>query len=59
MSEPHDPTPSERELAHMGDVDTHKWGPTEPDETAVLDRHYPYDESTGLYHFQIGDGPRA
>jgi len=58
MSEPHDPTPSERELAHMGDVDTHEWGPTEPDEMAVLDRLYPYDEG-GLFHFQIGDGPRA
>ena len=55
MSQPHDPTPSERELAHMGDVDTHEWLPTEPDEMAVLRKRFPYDESTGLFSFQVGD----
>jgi hypothetical protein len=42
----------------MGNVDTHEWGPTEPDELAVLGARFPYDESTGLYHFQMGD-PRG
>lgn len=58
MSQPHEPTPGERELSHMGDVDTHEWGPTEPDEMAVLGKLYAYDESTGLFHFQVGD-PRG
>ena len=58
MSRTPEPAPSERELAQMGNVDTHEWGPTEPDELAVLGARFPYDESTGLFHFQMGD-PRG
>jgi hypothetical protein len=55
MNQPHDPTPTERELSHMGDVDTHEWLPTEPDELAVLNRLFAYDVHTGTFHFQMGD----
>ena len=40
---------------HMDDVDRHEWGPTEPDEMAVLSRLYAYDAVSGTFGFLIGD----
>lgn len=56
------PTPEQEPTAdgraqspHMDNVDRHEWGPTEPDEMAVLGKLYAYDEPSGLFSYQIGD----
>lgn len=38
----------------MPSVDVRAWGPTEPDETAVLDRFYLYDRQSGTFAFRAG-----
>jgi hypothetical protein len=48
----HDAT---QEASLMDGVDRHPWGPTEPDELAVLDRLYGYDVRTGTYTSHVGD----
>lgn len=45
-------TPSELDL--MSGVDTVEWGPTEPDEIAVLDRFFFGDVESGTYSFRVG-----
>ena len=51
-----EPTPDSRpQIDHMDKVDRKDWGPTEIDEEAILGKLFPYDESTGLYSFQMGD----
>jgi hypothetical protein len=48
-------TPRE-ELDLMPSVDVHEWGPTEPDEMAVLDRFFEYQPSgrPGVFGFRVG-----
>lgn len=46
-------TPSE-ELGLMPGVDVREWGPTEPDEVAVLDRFFSYDAPKGVFGFRVG-----
>lgn len=43
--------PTEAELLPMFE---REWGPTEPDEFAVLDRLFPYDAVTGTFGFRAG-----
>jgi hypothetical protein len=50
MSQPTEPTP-----AQMSEVDRHDWGPTEPDEMAVLGKLYGYDPVTGTFSSHVGD----
>ena len=49
------PAPEQDESAHMQDVDQVAWGPTEPDEEAVLSKLYGYDPETGSYLSHVGD----
>lgn len=46
---------SSMELAHMDEVDRVPWEATEPDEKAILDKLYEYNERTGTYHSHVGD----
>ena len=39
----------------MDKVDRHEWGPTEPDEMAVLGKLFAYNPITGLFSYQMGD----
>lgn len=50
-----DPRDASAEAGHMDKVDREDWGPTEPDEEAVLGRLFTLDPATGTYHFQVGD----
>jgi hypothetical protein len=46
---------SHSESAHMDQVDRVPYGPTEPDEAAVLGKYLPYDPETGTYSVVVGD----
>lgn len=51
-----EPSVDDRDQAiHMDKVDRKPWDTTESDEMAVLRARFPYDESTGLFSYQIGD----
>jgi hypothetical protein len=39
----------------MQEVDRVPWGPTEPDEMAVLGKLYGYDPATGTFSSHVGD----
>ncbi len=43
-----------REIDLMDGVDVHDWGPTEPDEMAVLSRLYALDDNRGTFGFRVG-----
>lgn len=50
MTQPIEPTE-----AQMNEVDRVPWGPTEPDEMAVLGKLYGYDHETGTFSSHVGD----
>lgn len=39
----------------MDQVDRVPYGPTEPDEAAILDKYLSYDDETGTYSVVVGD----